>query len=243
MPDSSTPTTQPPVIGGSAPEPTTGPVTTTVAMARLGCNRDQVVRLVETGLIPELGRRGRTRLLDPDALDALTRRPVLPDAGPDEAAAATYALAVHLGPRADEQRPDLYYRDNTGFYDDGNTPDNAWTGWWNTGEQIARECAAGGLPVLPAVSGFVVDVRVITGFDVHPLYPGLIRFDLNRPSEPVRARFTGTRFRPGAGTPWQRLRQPLARRELGASDTPAIPAGAATDSDSDSDSEGALHDG
>lgn len=65
------------------------------------------MRLVETGLLPELGRRGRTRLLHPVALDALTRRQVLPDAGPDGPGAATYALALHLGPRAAEQRPDL----------------------------------------------------------------------------------------------------------------------------------------
>lgn len=197
-----------------------GPVTTTTAMTRLGCNRDQVVRLVATGLLPELGRRGRTRLLDPTALEALARRPVLPDTGADQPAAATYALALHLGPRTAEDRPDLYYRDTHGYYADRNTPDNAWTGWWNTGEQLARECVAHTLPVLPAVSGFVVDVRVITGYDVHPLYPGLVRFDLASASESVRARFTGTRFRPGAGTPWQRLRQPQAR-ELGTSDTPA----------------------
>ncbi|OLM09171.1 MULTISPECIES: hypothetical protein [unclassified Pseudonocardia] len=209
-----------PESAASAQASPPGPVTTTTAMTRLGCNRDQVVRLVATGLLPELGRRGRTRLLDPAALAALARRPVLPDAA-DQPAAATYALALHLGPRTAEERPDLYYRDTHGYYADQNTPDNAWTGWWNTGEQLARACVARTLPLLPAVSGVVVDVRVIIGFDVHPLYPGLIRFDLAAASESVRARFTGTRFRPGAGTPWQRLRQPVAGRELGAGDTPA----------------------
>lgn len=119
--------------GSPPPEP----VTTTVAMASLGANRDQVVRLVEAGLLPELGRRGRTRLLDPTALTELAARPLLPDAGGDPAA-PTYALVLHLGPRRPEPRPELYYRDVHGFHADGQTPDNAWTGWWNTGEQIAQ---------------------------------------------------------------------------------------------------------
>ncbi|WP_130295391.1 hypothetical protein [Pseudonocardia sediminis] len=187
-------------------------------MASLGANRDQVVRLVEAGLLPELGRRGRTRLLDPTALTELAARPLLPDAGGDPAA-PTYALVLHLGPRRPEPRPELYYRDVHGFHADGQTPDNAWTGWWNTGEQIAQECVAHTMPVLPAVSGVVVDVRLITGYTVHPLYPGLVRFAVTDPFRPAHAEFTNTRLRPAAGSPWQRLRRP-ARSELAAHDDP-----------------------
>lgn len=70
------------------------------------------------------------------------------------------------------------------------------------------------LPVLPAVSGVVVDVRLIPGYAVHPLYPCLVRFDVNVPFRPAHAGFAGILLRPAAGSSWQRLHRPVrgARR-------------------------------
>jgi len=176
-------------------------------MAALGINRDQVVRLVETGLLPELGRRGRTRLLDPVALADLAARPLLPDhPGTDDG--EVYALALHLGPLTAEAHPTRNQRTQVGWHATTPVPDQAWTGWWNTGVDIAAHCADHQLPVLPAVSGIVVDVRMITGWRVHPLYPGLVQFDVTAPPTPMRRSYTGTRFQPAAGPPWQRLRRP-----------------------------------
>lgn len=180
------------------------PVTTTVAMSELHLNRDQVVRLVETGILPERGRRGRARLLDQTALADLAGRRVLPD-HPNVERAEVYALALHLGPLTREAHPDRNERTQVGWHATHPVPDEAWTGWWNTGVDIAAHCAEHQLPVLPAISGIVVEVRTITGWRAHPLYPGLVQLEVAPPQPDTLQAFTGTRFRPVPGAPWQRL--------------------------------------
>lgn len=182
-------------------------VTSTAASRALGLNRAQVTRLVEAGLLPVLGRHGRARLLDPTALAALAARPRLADAGP-EPGATPYALAVHLAPLASEA-PGLVgvnQRAQVGWHVAHPVPDEAWTGWWNTGAEIADQAAAGSWPLLAAVSGIVVATGEITGWDPHPVTPGVVRWRVRPASETVRAhRFTDTAFHPAAGPPWQRL--------------------------------------
>lgn len=194
-------------------------VTTTTAMARLGRNRGQVQRLVETRVLRNVGRYGRTWLLDPASLAELAARPRLPDVGnpvdtPNPASAVPYALAVHLGPRAEEPSQ-FNERDWLGWDAGQENPDEAWTGWWNTGAAIADQVTVAALPILPAVSGFVVDVRIIRGWTAHPVYPGLARFEVAPAPEQLRARYTDTVFTPAGGPPWQRLWRPTARGELG----------------------------
>lgn len=193
-------------------------VTTTTAMTRLGLGRQQVLRLIEAGLLPDTGRHGRAWLLDPAALDELAERPVLTDVGnpvdtPAPAAAVPYALALHLGPRTtDDNR--FNDREWQGWDAGMRNDDEAWTGWWNTGERIANACAAAALPVLPAVSGVVVDVRVIRGWTPHPVYPGLVQFQVSSASEHLRDRYARSVFRPAPGPPWQRLWHLRGQSEL-----------------------------
>jgi len=187
-----------------------GLVTTTTAMERLGRNREQVLKLVDAGLLPETGRFGRARLLDPAALAALAARPRLPDVGnpadTTPGSALPYALALHLGPRTRDRNPHNG-RTFAGWNAVMVNADDAWTGWWNTGAQTATRCVRAALPALPSVSGFVVDVRVIAGWVPHPVYPGLVQFQVTPAPETVRARFDGAVFRPASGPPWQRLWQ------------------------------------
>lgn len=208
-------------------------VTTTTAMNALHRNRAQVQRLIKANLLKAPHHHGRTRLLDPESLQALAGRRALPDTGNMSGTDTAYAVALHLGPRRPEEHPRRFDREFNGWDADTGNADNQWTGWWNTGEAIAAEVCAARLPLLPAVSGFVVDVRVATGYDVHPLYPGLVRFTTATPDDELRARHAEASFLPAAGSPWQRLWAPAEAA------TPALPAGAITDSDS----EGALHNG
>lgn len=193
-------------------------VTTTTAMSRLRLGRQQVLRLIETGLLPVIDRHGRARLLDPAILDELAERPVLPDVGnpADTAApagAVPYALALHLGPRIEDRRR-FNGRAWQGWDVDARNDDDAWTGWWNTGAQIADQCAAAALPVLPAISGVVVDVRIIRGWTPHPVYPGLVQFQVSPAPEPTREHYVRSVFRPAPGPPWQRLWRPPGPSEL-----------------------------
>jgi hypothetical protein len=193
-------------------------VTTTTAMARLGRGRAQVLRLIEAGLLPVTGQHGRARLLDPAALDELADRPVLLDVGnpadtPVPTAAVPYALALHLGPRVEDGNR-FNGRAWQGWEAAVHNRDDAWTGWWNTGERIADACVAAALPVLPAVSGVVVDVRVIRGWIPHPVYPGLVQFQVSPAPEQLRERYAGSVFRPAPGPPWQRLWRPSGQEEL-----------------------------
>ena len=205
-----------PMNGASSPPATSAPqmVTTTTAMRRLGGNREQVARLIDCRLLRVTGTYGRARLLEPSGLEDLAQRSVLADAGnPADLAASSdvlpYALAVHLGPRNHDTNR-FNERAWLGWDADLSNPDEAWTGWWATGERIADECAAAGLPILPAVSGFVVDARIVLGWTPHPVYPGLVRFQVS-PPDPTTAlgaiagRYQKARFRPAAGPPWQRL--------------------------------------
>lgn len=179
-------------------------VTTSRAMTDLGINRDQVVRLVTVGLLPEHGRRGRARLLSAADVANLASRPLLTDT-PDAAGAESYALALHLGPLAADPHPSRNQRAWTGWQTGQPVPDTAWTGWWNTGPAIADDCAERRLTLLPAVSGIVVDARTITGWQPHPLYSGLVQFTVEPPTPEVHAALASSRLRPTAGAPWQRL--------------------------------------
>ncbi|MBN9801338.1 hypothetical protein DMP15_29550 [Pseudonocardia sp. UM4_GMWB1] len=181
-------------------------VTTTTAGTRLGRNRAQIQRLVDTKLLPEVGKHGRTLLLDNDALQALAQRRQLADTRNKNGTDSPYALALHLGPRAAEDYPTQNERDYSGWDANEVNEDNQWTGWWNIGETIAREVTEARLPLLPAVSGFVVDVRIATGYDLHK--PGMIRFHVADPSDDDRALFADTVFTPVPGSPWQRLWAP-----------------------------------
>jgi hypothetical protein len=196
-------------------QPSAGFVTTSTAMARLDRNREQIVKLVDAGLLPAPQRYGRARLIDPASLDTLAARRQLVDVGrpaDDSGHAEPYALALHLGPRAPETDPH-HGRTEVGWTADGATPDDAWTGWWNCGRQLADQVVAAGLPVLPAISGFVVDERVASGYTMHPIYPGLIQFDILAapPAEEHRRRYLDTVFRPAPGPPYQLLWRPTRR--------------------------------
>lgn len=181
-------------------------VTTSTAGTALGRNRAQIQRLVDTGLLPKVGNHGRMLLLDPGALQALTQRRQLADTRNVSGADTPYALALHLGPRGPEEYREQNERDYVGWDAAVVNDDNQWTGWWNIGKAIARQVTEARLPLLPAVSGFVVDVRIATGYDLHK--PGLVRFTTADPSDADRTRFANTVFTPVPGSPWQRLWAP-----------------------------------
>lgn len=193
-------------------------VTTTTAMARLGRSRDQVLRLIDAGLLPVTGRHGKAWLLDPAALNELADRPILPDVGnpadtATPAGAVPYALALHLGPRTEDTHR-FHERVWQGWDAEEHNRDDAWTGWWNTGARIADACVVAALPVLPAVSGVVVDVRIIRGWTPHPVYPGLVQFHVSPAPEQLRDHYARAVFRPAPGPPWQRLWRPTVPGEL-----------------------------
>lgn len=186
-------------------------VTTTTAMARLGRGRNQIIKLVDAKLLPAPHRYGRARLLDPAALAALAARRQLVDVGRpvDSAAGAEpYAMALHLGPRTRDKDHRNNGRLEAGWTADGATPDNAWTGWWNCGRQLADLVVAAALPLLPAISGYVVDERVARSYTMHPVYPGLIRFDVLPPLPAAQRQYLDTVFRPAPGSPYQLLWRP-----------------------------------
>lgn len=183
-------------------------ITTTTAGTTLGRNRAQIQRLVDTKLLPEVDKHGRMLLLDNDALQALAQRRQLADTRNKNGTDTPYALALHLGPRAVEKYRTQNERKYSGWKADEINEDNQWTGWWNIGEAIAQAVTEARLPLLPAVSGFVVDVRIATDYDLHK--PGMIRFTVADPSDDDRARFANTVFTPAAGSPWQRLWAPAA---------------------------------
>jgi hypothetical protein len=185
-------------------------------MDRLRLNREQVIKLVNCGLLPAPHRHGLTRLLDPAALAALEARRVLVDVGrpdssdPTAAGAVPYALALHLGPRAPDPDPQRNQRAWIGWKADGATPDDAWTGWWACGSDLASQVVAAGLPLLPAVSGYVVDERDVRGFRMHPVTGGLVQFDVLPPRPVTERQFTDTVFRAAPGSPYQLLWRPIA---------------------------------
>ena len=183
-------------------------VTTTTAMTVLGRNRAQVQRLIRANLLPAPHHHGRAMLIDPAALQSLVDRRGLADTGDPHDTA--YALALHLGPRTPEAHPDRYERDHVGWDAARSNDDDQWTGWWNCGTAIADTVSHAELPLLPAVSGFVVAVCIATGYHVHPLYPGLIRFTITEPDTATIDRFANTVFIPSPGSPWQRLWTPSA---------------------------------
>jgi hypothetical protein len=175
------------------------------AMATLELNREQVVRLIDTDLLPATGKIGRTRLLDPDALSRLAARRWLAQSGEP---AEHVGLALHLGPRGDDEDPLRNGRQVVGWHATNEVPDTAWTGWWNTGPALADACVEQNLPLVLAVSGFVVNVRAVTGWSSHPHYrDGGVRFDVAPANAATLETFQGARFRPAAGGPWQRLKR------------------------------------
>lgn len=186
----------------------TGTATTGTARTLLGRTRRQVTKLVETGLLTPVGRTGRTALLDLDALRALGAREPLPRERPGPGV-EPYALAVGLGPvprvgdgpAADAAR----LRGRPCWDHTCPPPDEAWTGWWNVGLRTAALCAASGLPLLGAVSGYVVAVRTVVDWVPHPTVPGRVRFVVRPAPQAVEARFADTQFRPPAGQPWSLL--------------------------------------
>jgi hypothetical protein len=190
------------------------PVTTTAAMNQLHRSRDQVHRLLDTRVLPPLGRAGRVQLIDPAALAALAGRRQLADTGPGHPDAEPYALALHLGPREPDSDPHNQ-RQWVGWNATTTNPDDAWVGWWNTGPGLADQFTERQLPLLAAVSGFVVDVRVIGGWTPHPVYRGLVRFTPLPAPPQVLAAFRDTVFRPAPGAPWQRLWRPRTSRPEG----------------------------
>ncbi len=168
-------------------------------MQQLGLNREQVDRLVRVGLLPVVGNHGRTRLLDPVAVGSLARRPQLPVRNQGRLA----ALAVHLGPLMLDPGGAQNLRHVSGWDTRAPVPSSAWEAWWGTGAAIAD--AVVGLPLLPSVSGFVVDVREVSGWTGHPSDAGYVRFHTRPCDATTQARYAHSRFRAEAGTVWQRL--------------------------------------
>ncbi|AEA28875.1 hypothetical protein Psed_6804 (plasmid) [Pseudonocardia dioxanivorans CB1190] len=209
--------------------------TTPQARRALGRSAYQVRKLIDAKVLPAAvhGRgRGGTLLLDPAALAALAAYPQLPQHlyGPGT---EPYALAVGLRPLGPDHDPDNQ-RAVAGWDAVSPPPASAWLGWWRTGAATADLCAGLALPILGAVSGFVVAARLVTGWTLHPSVPGLIRFETAPLSGDRESSYLHHQYLPTAGSPWELLRRPRAP-------APALPAppgpgtGAGT--------EEALHDG
>jgi len=173
----------------------TSHVRPSAAAAMLAVNRDQLRKLVGTGLIriAATTRGGYRRLNLADVL-ALAAWPQLPIPAPG-------VIALHVGPlqrdpnAAADQRTWLGWSATAA--DRGLSPaqlDDAWRGWW--------VCAAGYAVAVADVGGFIVAARQIAGYTRagNPL-----RFDFSPADPELEARFVGRRFR---STPGPRV-QPL----------------------------------
>ncbi|SFO44956.1 hypothetical protein SAMN05216207_106021 [Pseudonocardia ammonioxydans] len=208
--------------------------TTPQARRALGRSAYQVRKLIDAKVLPAgvHGRgRGGTLLLDPAALAALAARPRLPQS-PEGPGSEPVALAVGLRPAAPDPDPDNQ-RAVAGWDAARRPPESAWVGWWRTGPVVADLCVGLALPILGAVSGFVVAARTIRGWTPHPRVPGLIRFATAALPAELEAAYLHRQYTPSAGSPWELLRAP---RAAGAPALPAAPAPV-------TDTEGAPHDG
>ncbi len=173
----------------------TSPVRPSAAAAMLAVNRDQLRKLVGTGLIRVAAttRGGYRRFNLADVL-ALAAWPQLPIPAPG-------VIALHVGPlqrdpnAAADQRTWLGWSataSDRGFSQA--QLDDAWRGWW--------VCAAGYAVAVADVGGFIVAARQIAGYT---RAGNLLRFDFSPADPELEARFVGRRFR---STPGPRV-QPL----------------------------------
>ncbi|MFP5070965.1 hypothetical protein ACLFMI_15050 [Pseudonocardia nantongensis] len=220
------------------PAAATSPAFATTPEARraLGRSAYQVRKLIDANVLPAgvHGRgRGATLLLDPAALAALAARPRLPQ-HPQGPGTEPVALAVGLRPAAPDPDPDNQ-RAMAGWDAASPPPDAAWVGWWRTGPAVADLCVGLALPILGAVSGFVVAARSVRGWTPHPRVGALIRFETAALPAELEASYLHQQYLPTAGSPWELLRAP---RQPAAAALPTAPG-----PDTDTDTDGAPHDG
>lgn len=183
--------------------------TTPQARRALGRTAYQVRKLIDAQVLPAAVHghgRGGTLLLDPGALAALVARPRLPQ-HPFGPGTEPYALAVGLRRAAPDRDPDNQ-RAVAGWDAVRPPPLSAWVGWWRTGAATADLCAGLGLPILGAVSGFVVAARSVTGWTAHPSVSGLIRFETAALPADLESSYLHHQYVPSAGSPWELLRRP-----------------------------------
>lgn len=209
--------------------------TTPQARRALGRSAYQVRKLIDAHVLPAgvHGRgRGGTLLLDPGALAALAGRPGLPQ-HPQGPGTEPVALAVGLRPAEPDHDPDNQ-RAVAGWDATRPPPDSAWVGWWRTGPLVADLCVGLALPILGAVSGFVVAARAVRGWTPHSRVPGLIRFETAALPAEREAAYLHRQYLPSAGSPWELLRAPRPS-------VPALPA--APDPVTDRGTDAAPHNG
>ena len=180
-----------------------GPLPVGQAMQALRIShRDQLNKLVDTGLIPVRATTpSGQRRLDPAAVLDLASWPdvTIPDP-------SGYRLvAAHLGPLRTDPYANYNQRSHLGYHVNpaaaGLTPqkaEDAWAGLWPSnppGKYV-------GWLLLGDVSGFVVKVGLITGF--RPVYKS-VRFVLSDPPPEVIDRYERHRINAKRGTMLQAL--------------------------------------
>jgi hypothetical protein len=182
-----------------------GPLPVGQAMHALGItHRDQVNKLIDSGLIPVAGTTpSGQRRLDPAAVLKLAARPYAPIPDPS----GTRLVAAHLGPlRPDpngtaNQRTHLGYHVNPAAIGLALTPqqlEDAWAGLWPCnppGKYV-------GWVLLGDVSGFVVTAGMISGYRI---INRSVRFDLSALSPEDLARYTSYRITANRGALLQAL--------------------------------------
>lgn len=183
--------------------------TTPQAQRALGRSAYQVRKLIDARVLRHSahGRgRGATLLLDLAELAALAARPCLSQHRLDPGT-EPYALAVGLRPLTRDDDPDNQ-RAMAGWDQANPPPLPAWVGWWRTGAATAELCAGLQLPILGAVSGFVVAARTVVGWTPHPGVSGLIRFEVTPMPADLERSYLHRRYQPSPGSPWELLRRP-----------------------------------
>lgn len=179
-----------------------GPMPTGQAARVLGLtSRDQMNKLIDCGLIPvtETTPSGQRRIDSASVLDLAA----WPYATPPKSSGSP-DLAVHLGPLRADGNGIANQRTHAGYHVDpaaaGLTPqqvEDAWAGLWNCNPELYV-----GSFLVGDVSGFVVDVAGITGYQI---INRRVRFDLSAPPPEILARYMRHRITARQGAPFQAL--------------------------------------